>query len=41
MDNQIIMENYLLVLKNSVHLKGITSGKTEQTNRVLEYLLSL
>ena len=32
---------YLLILKNSVHLKGITSGKTDQTNRVLEYLLSL
>ncbi len=32
---------YLLVLKSSVHLDGIASGKTNQVDRVLEYITSL
>ena len=32
---------YLLVLKNSVHTKGLSDkGKTDQVNRILEYLLT-
>ena len=33
---------YLLVMKNSVHLKGLNnSGLTDQVNRVLEYITAL